>query len=268
MDMGGMVWWILPAVTGIIGLMLVLAGIGKLIGLRVASGGARLILGAGALGITGVIAFAGLNLQTYKRLTYERPVATITFAAGEAPQTFLARVVFDGGEVREYPLTGDEWEMRARVIKFTPMANMLGYDSVYKLDRLLSGYTRAVGDTTVRVELLSENPGLDVFEMIRERKGAAKWVDASYGSGVYNPMAAGLSYDVFMTQDALIARPANPATKTVVNAAEVGQGVDVPTIETPVDPTILVPEPQPSETDPAPADGDGAVTETTPQGGE
>jgi outer membrane receptor protein involved in Fe transport len=81
METGAMVWWILPAVCGVIGLLLVLGGVGKLIGLRVAAGGARLILGAGALGIGGIIAFAGLNLQTYKRLTLERPVATISFTA-------------------------------------------------------------------------------------------------------------------------------------------------------------------------------------------
>ena len=223
MDTGNLIWWVLPAVTGIIGLILVLGGIGKLIGLKVAQGAARLVLGAGALGITGVIAFAGLNLQTYKRLTYERDVATITFKATETPGTLTAHVVYDGGDKAEYVLAGDEFTMRARVIKFRPMANMLGYDSVYRLDRLEGGNAADEGDNVSRtVRRLSENPGLDVWALVREQGQRLDWVDASYGSAVYNPMADGLSYNIRITQDALIARPANAETRNVVGAPDEG----------------------------------------------
>lgn len=218
---GNLIWWILPAVTGIIGLLLVLGGIGKLIGLKIGQGGARLVLGAGALGITGVIAFAGLNLQTYKRLTYERPVATITFKSAETPGHFTAQVVYDGGEEAEYNLVGDEFTMRARVIKFKPMGNMLGYDSVYRLDRLEGGREADEGDDVSRtVRRLSENPGLDVWAFVRERGEGLNWIDASYGSAVYNPMADGLSYEIMITQDALIARPANARTQSVTRNPE------------------------------------------------
>ena len=215
--MGIWVWWILPAVAGLIGAFLMIGGIGKLIGLRIGTGLARLLLGAASLGIAGVVAFAGLNLQTYNRLTLERPVAKITFIATEAPDVIRADIEFDDGETATYDLRGDEFTLRARVIKFKPMATILGYDSVYKLDRLEGGFEDDEGEDVRRVVVrLSEEPGINVFNQIRERGWKSENIDASYGSAVYNPMADGLSYTIKMNQSGLEAEPANEKAKRAV----------------------------------------------------
>lgn len=207
------IWWILPALAGVIGLMLFLAGVGRITNLRPASGAVRLLFGVGFLGVAGIGTFAGLNLQTYKRLVYERPVATLSFEAAGQPETFVATVAYPDGKTDTFTLKGDEWALGARVIKFKPMGNLLGYDSVYKLDRLYGRFEdvgRAGETTGVR---LSENPGLDVREMAA--RYGARWglQDASYGSAAYNPMDDGLRYDVSMTQSGLIARSANAKTR-------------------------------------------------------
>lgn len=211
-----LVWWILPAISGVIGLMLVFAGFAKVLGLKPFSGGTRLFFGAGFLGLAGVVAFAGLNLQTYRALTKEREVVTISFEAAPTAETYTATLIYPGGDTDRFELSGDEWNLNARVIKFQPFSNMLGYDSVYKLDRLYGRY-EDVGraDETVGVRL-NANPGLDVRELARQHGGRFGIQDASYGSGVYNPMADGLAYRVYMTQNALIARSANAATRARV----------------------------------------------------
>lgn len=211
------IWWVLPAVTGLIGVLLFFGGISKLLGLRFGAGLARLVLGIGALGVTGVIAFSALNLQTYKRLTFERPVATIEFAAAQSPGMVTANVTFEDGEEASYDLRGDEFTLRARVIKFKPVAVILGYDSIYKLDRLEGGVEADIGDDVRRsVVSLSDNPGIDVFQQIRDRGWKSDNIDASYGSAVYNPMAPGLSYEIRMNQSGLEAEPANAAARRAV----------------------------------------------------
>ncbi len=207
------IWWILPALAGVIGLMLFLAGLGRITRLRPASGAVRLLFGVGFLGVAGIGTFAGLNLQTYKRLVYERPVAILSFEATGQPETFVATLAYPDGETDAFTLKGDEWALGARVIKFKPMGNLLGYDSVFKLDRLYGRFedvARASETTGVR---LSENPGLDVRAMAA--RYGARWglQDASYGSEAYNPMDDGLRYDVSMTQSGLIARSANDRTR-------------------------------------------------------
>ena len=82
----GLIWWILPAIAAVIGLMLLFAGFGKLARLKAGSGAVRLTFGAGFLALAGVVAFAGLNLQTYKRLTKERYAANVKFEAVEGEE--------------------------------------------------------------------------------------------------------------------------------------------------------------------------------------
>ena len=62
-----------------VGLLLLFAGFGKLANLKPFAGVTRLAFGTAFVGIAGMVAFIGLNIQTYKRLTYERPVATVKF---------------------------------------------------------------------------------------------------------------------------------------------------------------------------------------------
>lgn len=212
-----MIWWILPALAGVVGLMLTFAGLSKLFDLKPASGAARVFFGVGFLGLAGVVAFAGLNLQTYKRLSLERDVVTISFEATPAPDTYTATLLYPGGQPSEtYILRGDEWNLNARVIKFKPLSNMLGYDSVYKLDRLYGRYEDVARAGETMGVPLSENPGLDVRALAEAYGGRLGIQDASYGSAVYNPMADGLAYRVRMTQSGLIARSANAATRARV----------------------------------------------------
>ncbi len=235
--MDGLIWWILPALAGVTGLMLVFAGFSKMFGLAPFSGLARLFFGAGFIGLAGVISLAGLNLQTYKRLTFERPVARISFEATDLPNVYRANILLEGEETplggEDHALLqqveGDEWTLGARVIKFKPLSNMLGYDSVYKLDRFTVGYRAETGDNVRKsVVPLSDEPGIDVRALASEQGGRFGFYDASYGSAVYNPMGDGLAYDIYMTQDALIARSANAATR-----ARIGEPVNPVAAATP-----------------------------------
>ncbi|MEM9738499.1 MAG: hypothetical protein AAF829_01425 [Pseudomonadota bacterium] len=211
--MGNMIWWILPAISGVMGLMLGFGGLGRLFSAQVFSGLTRFAFGVGFLGLAGIVTMAGLNLQTYKRLTFEREVLTISFEDAGAPDEYIATVIYEGGETKTFPLSGDEWQVRARVIRFDPLSNMLGYDSVYRLDRLSGSFERAEGETTVLVHRLSENPGLDV-EALAKAEGA-RWglSTQAYGSGVYNPMGDGLAYRVKMAQTGLVMEAGNAATQ-------------------------------------------------------
>ena len=229
----GLIWWILPALAGVVGLMLTFAGLGRLFKLRVITGGLRFLFGVGFLGAAGIGTFFGLNLQTYERLTYERPVARVNFDAvdGEA-DAYRVRVVLAGGgdvtcfvpgeEGKPCVLRGDEFAMGARVITFEPMANMLGYDSVYRLEYMEGRNTKryntaTVTEATTNGRALSKNPGLDVYALAKEEGSRFGMSGTQFGSAVYAPMGDGLSYDVIMTQDALTLQPGNALTQQAIN---------------------------------------------------
>lgn len=214
-----LIWWVLPALSGLIGLLLTFGGLGRLFKLKPFSGGLRFFMGLAFLGIAGVGSMAGLNLQTYKRLTLERPVAVLTFAQAGAPSQFSVNMISPGGEQSTVALTGDEWELNARVVKFKAFSNLLGFDSVYKLDRLYGRYEDVARASETNGVKLSANPGLDVVGIAIDNGGRFGVEDARYGSAVYNPMADGLSYIVCMTQAGLIARPNNQAAADVLGSS-------------------------------------------------
>ncbi len=227
----GLLWWVLPALAGVIGLMLSFAGLGRLMKLRLAAGGLRFLFGIGFLGAAGIGTFVGLNLQTYKRLTYERVVATISFDATPGTEnTYSVTLELPDDEVRVInEIVGDQFALGAQVITFKPMAQMLGYDSVYRLEYMEGRYARRFNTEDVSEAIstgiqLYENPGLDVYSLAKEQGGrfgiGTSQKDASFGSAVYAPMADGLKYEVSITQTALVLRPANPAAQARLGAVE------------------------------------------------
>ncbi len=211
-------WWVLPGVVGIIGLAIVLSGLGWMFRGRPFKGGRGVIGGGLFLGAAGLASLLGLNIQTYHRLTYERPVATIELHQ-KGPQLFDATVVepptADNPEpvTRTYEVHGDEWRIEARVLKWKPWANVIGLDSQYRLDRFSGRYTdtqqELTGERSAYDIRPSRQSGVDLWPLARDFSQYAPLVDTLYGSGAYMPMAEGARYEVRITQNGLIARPTN-----------------------------------------------------------
>ncbi len=206
-----MIWWIVPAAVGVFGLIVLLTGVSRLVKWRMFSGSTRFAFGGLFMATAGMLGMVGLNLQTYSRLTYERTVAIVDLAYLE-PQLYEASVTLDGEtEPKLYAVRGDEIEFKARVIKWQPWANVIGYDAIYKLDRMAGQY-RSIEEDLEKprtVYPLKNDPGVNAFELVRKRGGWLDAIDASYGSGTYVPMVAGASYEIIMTQNGLITRPIN-----------------------------------------------------------
>ncbi len=217
-----MVWWwfILPGLVGIIGLAFALSGLGWMFRGKPFKGG-RGVLGGGVfLGIAGLVGLLGLNIQTYHRLTYERPVATLELHQ-KGPQDFDATMIEppSGDQpavTRNYEIHGDEWRIEARVLKWKPWANVLGLDTQYRLDRLSGRYQDTQDELNAERSAYDIRPvrstGIDLWPLARQYSrgmGGASPVDTLYGSGAYMPMADNAKYEVRITQNGLIARPLN-----------------------------------------------------------
>lgn len=223
-------WWFIPAAVAVIGGLILISGLTSLFKGRffgglfgTAAGG---ILLASALGA----ALLGQNVQTYSRLTYERPVASLSVRQ-LAPRYFEATVTQPANDdlparTAVYPINGDEWRMEAQVLKWKPWANVVGLDSQYRLDRLSGRYQdidlERTGARSVHA-LYQEQPGtiagvqmpwsLNAWDMARRYRRYVDAVDTLYGSAAYMPMADGGTYEVWITQSGLIARPTNEAAR-------------------------------------------------------
>lgn len=188
---------------------------------RFVRGGAH-ALGGLLLGlIVAIILLLGLNLLTYARFTAEQPIATLYFQK-LAPQQYSVTLMRPRERIRKVMLAGDEWELDARIIKWKGVATVLGFEPLYRLERL-SGRYRSVAATREHrgsAIALAPEPGLSLWRLAHREAGWLPLVDAIYGSGTYLPMAEGAEYRVSISTTGLLARPANAAAREAVSSWE------------------------------------------------
>lgn len=202
-------------IIAIFGLLLLILACQRLFRARFIAAGGSAVVGSLLLAVAALLFVVSLNLHTYARLTHERPVAEIVFEA-RGPQMFNATLAqVPSGEIQMFVLSGDEWQLDARVLKWKGWANLFGLDAQYRLERVSGRYRdinqERTGERTVYA--LAENPGLDLWQVTLDHPTRLPFVDAVYGNAAYMPMSDGARYEVSITQTGLIARPVNAAAQ-------------------------------------------------------
>ena len=155
----------------------------------------------------------------YAQLVEEQLVSRIEFRR-ISPQEFQARLMIAGKDDRFFVLRGDEWQMDAKILTWKPPATILGLDPMYQLDRLSGRYSevdREVSEVRT-VHSLSAAIPVDAWRFARRFPILAPGFDAYYGTATFVPMADGARYEVSLSRDALIARPANDPARDAVGS--------------------------------------------------
>ena len=203
-------------VFAVLGVILFLLGIQRVWRRRVMTGSLEGLVGLLLLAIAALVVAISINLYTYDRLTHESPVAEVHLQ-GIEPQHFWADVMIKNN-TKTLDLRGDEWQIDARVLKWHGTAVLIGFDTLYRLDRLSGRYWDLSKEKTGprTVYSLSEEPGLDLWMIAKRYARWIPWVDAVYGSATYMPMVDGAHYTVSVSSSGLLARPANDIARKAV----------------------------------------------------
>lgn len=198
---------------------LLLVAVRRMRRLRLVRG--TLFLLAGAF-VMLVLALAGLvagNLVTYSRLTHEEEAARVT-ARRLGDRFYEVEVKRTGTPVRYYEISGDEWQIDARVLKWRPLGTLIGLDTLYRLERISGRYGDVASELSAprTVHDLSEPAGLDLWAVIRRHGRYLPLADALYGSAAFVPMADGAEYAVSVSASGLVVRPANDTARDALGA--------------------------------------------------
>ena len=190
----------------------------RLAKIRLASGAFWFLLGAFFILLGVVAGLVAASLHGYKRLTNEQLAAKVTLRQlGE--RQYALTLEAPGSATRHYEMRGDEWQIDARVMKWTPMATIAGFDTVYRLERLSGRYGDIVQERTqlrsVHALVQTEEP-VDLWDVAKRYHQYLPLVDALYGSAAYVPMAEGAEYTVTVSASGLVVRPGNDAAKKAV----------------------------------------------------
>ena len=164
---------------------------------------ATLLLSLAALSAT-----LAVSTQGYRALTREEIVALVaTEPTGE--QRFSARFVFPDGREETFALSGDELYVDAHILKWKPLANLLGLHTSYELDRVAGRYSELEDERQEArtVHSLAASKPLDLFHL-RRQYGLlfSPFVDTEYGSATFVEVEEAAELEVRVSTTGLLIR--------------------------------------------------------------
>jgi len=148
-----------------------------------------------------------VGVHGYRALTREVTAATVDVER-LAPQTYRAHVSFTGGGSATYQLEGDELYVDAHILKWKPLATLLGLHTGYRLDRIAGRYA-SIEDERSRahtVYVLQPGGRVDVFDLARRTPVLAPLVDARYGSATFVRLGSGGRFAIRVSTSGLLVR--------------------------------------------------------------
>lgn len=167
----------------------------------------RMLIGlaVGALGLSA--ALIAFGVQGYAALTRETLAATIAVSPS-GPQRFDARVKFPDGREAAFVIAGDELYVDAHVLKWKPLANVLGLHTAYELDRIAGRYRSAEQEQKgLRTVYPLGKPQLvDLFALRSRYAWLSPFVDAEYGSASFVPVTKPAELEVRVSTSGLVIR--------------------------------------------------------------
>ncbi len=207
-------WLLGAAVLASIGAILVLAGLIALFGLHPLRFITRTLLGLLLISLGLLEGTITVGIQGYRALTREEVAARIAVRP-TGPQRFTATLRFPDGREATYAISGDEIYVDAHVLKWHALANVLGLNTAYELDRIGGRYREIGKEQTAARTLyaLGQPKPVDIFDLRRRYLFLAPLVDAEYGSAAFVPVDEPAELELRVSTTGLLIRPSGASPK-------------------------------------------------------
>ncbi|MDQ6640425.1 MAG: hypothetical protein M3Z15_12300 [Pseudomonadota bacterium] len=154
-----------------------------------------------------VFAVFSLGTLGMQALTKEETAARIKVVPSGL-QRYDATVTFADGRVETYDLVGDDIYVDGHIVKWTPLANMMGLHTSYRLDRIAGRYRSVEQENTARRTVYAiGRPAMIDLVALGRRLPLADFFDAEYGSASYVPVAEPGELELKVSTTGLLLRP-------------------------------------------------------------
>ncbi|PAO94350.1 hypothetical protein BV581_02765 [Stutzerimonas stutzeri] len=203
----------LAIVVALLALIVLLVALRLLLGGHWFMGWLRGTCGFVVLALASLIALIGYDISTYTALPPEqKPLVTLTFQAQGAQRYEVT--LEQGKGTRTVMLEGDLWQLDLNLLRWKSLAELIGLESGYRLERLSGRYLAVEQQNLARHGrvVLSEKPlGMDIWQSLQLGQRDMYLVEAQVLRVDYMPIADGASYAVELAPTGLLARPLNAA---------------------------------------------------------
>jgi hypothetical protein len=208
-EIAGSPLFIAGAVFGLIGLLQIAAGFIVLFRRQPVGFLVRILIGLAVTAVGALATTVAVGIHGYQAFTRETVAARISVTPS-GPQRFDARVKFADGREAGFVIAGDELYVDAHILKWKPLANLLGVHTAYELDRIAGRY-RSVEQERKAIRTvypLAVPKVLDLFDLRGKYAWLAPLVDAEYGSASFVPVTRPAELEVRVSTTGLLIREA------------------------------------------------------------
>lgn len=213
-DIAGSPLFLVGLAFGLVGLLQMAAGFVVLFRREPVGFAVRLLVGLAVAAIGLAATVVSVGMQGYRALTHEEVAARITVKPS-GPQRFDAHVRFPDGRSTGYVIAGDELYVDAHILKWKPIANVIGLHTAYELDRIAGRYRSVEQERTGlrTVYPLGEPRALDLVKLRHRGAWLAPLFDAEYGSASFVPVDRPMDLEVRVSTTGLLIREAKNEAK-------------------------------------------------------
>jgi hypothetical protein len=136
--------------------------------------------------VAALLATISVATQGYRAFTREDLAATVVVRS-TGPRQVTAHVTFPDGRDTTFVLRGEQVYLDAHILKWKPIANLLGLHTAYELDRIGGRYLdlEYERDSARTIFSLSKPKRMDMFSLRHRWAAFAPLLDAEYGSGTF-----------------------------------------------------------------------------------
>jgi hypothetical protein len=196
---------------GILGIVVVIAGVVSFFQLRLPQSGYRVLAGLFLLTLGALAGTISVGMLGYRALTREEVAARIAVKPA-GPQRFLATFKFADGREATYDLAGDEIYVDAHILKWSPYANMIGLHTAYEIDRVAGRYHKIKDERAAMrtVHALGQDKAIDLYALRRRYSILSPLFDAEYGSATFVPVTRPAELELRISTTGLLMRETTP----------------------------------------------------------
>ncbi|WP_226686674.1 hypothetical protein [Stutzerimonas stutzeri] len=202
----------LAIVIALLAIIVLLVALRLLLGGHWFMGWLRGTCGFLVLVFAGLIGLIGYDVSTYAALPDKEPLVTLSFQV-QGPQRYEVSLE-QGNETRTLMLEGDLWQLDLHLLRWKSLAELIGLESGYRLERLSGRYLAVEQQNLSRHGrvVLSENPlGLDIWDALQLERRDLYFLEPQVLRVDYMPIADGAVYAVELAPTGLLAKPLNAA---------------------------------------------------------
>ena len=192
-----------------VGVILAGAGIAALRRRRPVRFATEVLAGLLLVSLGGLLGAVALGIQGYRALTREDIAARLQVRPVGA-QRFSATFVYPDGRQQTFDIAGDEIYVDAHILKWKPVANLVGLHTAFELDRVAGRYRAIEQERSAprTVHPLGQDRLVDLFELRQRYAFLAPLLDAEYGSATFVPVTKPAELELRVSTTGLLLRPA------------------------------------------------------------